>query len=379
MKDNILAFATFSGTIIGVGLFGLPFVASKIGYYPMLFYFGILTIVSILVHQIFGEICLRTNGEHRLPGYAQIYLGKPAKWISIFSTSIGLFGSNLAYIVIGGSFLSYLLQPIFGGDPIIYILLFFISGALLTFFGFKSISRTELLGLIIIFFAIIYMFAKSLSHIDIENMLTYDFSLLNLFLPYGVILFSLSGMSIVPEVVERLRLNPKNLKGIFASGIILAAVLYIMFIFLTLGVTGRQTTADALSGLKELLGNKVMIAGYILGVLATFTSYISSSLTLKKIFSYDINLTPIISWIIAVSVPILLYLLGINDFILIIGFVGAVTMGIDSLTIFLIYLRAIKAGERKPEYELKLNKFIIYGLGLIFILGAIIELIFSII
>lgn len=378
MKNQILAFATFCATIIGVGLFGLPYAASQIGYYPMLIYFGILTIVSILVHQIYAEICLRTNSNHRLPGYAQVYIGNKAKIISILSTGIGLFGSNLAYIVIGSTFLYYLFNPIFGGNQVLYIILFFVPGAILTFLDAKSFSRTELVGLIVITLATVYMLLSGLPKIDIENMIYFNFAFHNLFVPYGVILFSLSGMSIIPEVIERLKPNTKSTKDIIAAGIIFCALLYIIFVFLVLGISGKNTTTDALTGLTNILGKKVLIAGYILGLLATFTSYISTSITLKKIFIYDINFKPLLAWFVAVSVPLILYLLGINDFIMIISFVGAITMGIDSLMIFYIYNKSIKQGQRKPEFELKLNRYLIYSLALMFIFGVILEIYYTI-
>lgn len=378
MKNQITSFATFCATIIGVGLFGLPFAASKIGYYPMLVYFGVLTIASILVNQIYAEICLRTSSNHRLPGFAGIYLGKRAKIISIFSTIIGLLGSNLAYIVVGGTFLFYLLNPVFGQSETVYIIAFFVPGAILALLDSKSFSRTELGGLVIISLIVIFMLFSSLPKIDIENMLYYDFSLRNLFLPYGVILFSLSGMSIIPEVIERLKPETKNAKEIIALGIVFCAAIYIVFTFLVLGVTGKNTTEDALTGLNNFLGNKILIAGYALGVLATFTSYISSAITIKKIFIYDINFKPLLAWGLAISIPIMLFLFGVNDFIMIISFVGAVTMGIDSFMVFLIYRKALKMGDRKPEFELKLSPIVIYSLGAMFLFGAGLEIFFTV-
>ena len=51
----VYAVSTLAGTIIGVGLFGLPYVALQVGFWVVLGYFFVLTFVAILVHSFFGE------------------------------------------------------------------------------------------------------------------------------------------------------------------------------------------------------------------------------------------------------------------------------------------------------------------------------------
>ena len=63
------------GMIIGVGIFGVPYVLSRAGLVPGIFYFIVLGAAIILVHLFYGEAVLRTNGRHRLVGYAEKYLG----------------------------------------------------------------------------------------------------------------------------------------------------------------------------------------------------------------------------------------------------------------------------------------------------------------
>jgi len=42
------ALAVFLGTVIGVGIFGLPFVASKAGFFIVLFYFLFIILIAAL-------------------------------------------------------------------------------------------------------------------------------------------------------------------------------------------------------------------------------------------------------------------------------------------------------------------------------------------
>jgi len=44
----------------------------------------------VLIHLLFSEVTLRTEGQHRLPGYAKIYLGKWGEALAFFSAILGL-------------------------------------------------------------------------------------------------------------------------------------------------------------------------------------------------------------------------------------------------------------------------------------------------
>ena len=75
-KNFLFALSVLLGTIVGAGIFGIPYVISKSGMIPGFFYFLILGGAVLLIHLFFGEIILRTKGEHRLVGLAQRYLGR---------------------------------------------------------------------------------------------------------------------------------------------------------------------------------------------------------------------------------------------------------------------------------------------------------------
>lgn len=374
MRQYFLALATFAGTTIGVGLFGLPYAASQIGFMPMLIYFGILGFIMLLINLALAEVTLRTAGQHRLPGYAEIYLGKRAKIITLISNTVGLYVGMVAYIVIGGGFLASLMIPILGGNIFIYTMVFYFAAIFIIFLGSKTIARSEFMSLVVFFGVLIYLFFISLMHIRTDNLFTVDLSLSNIILPYGVILFALTGASIIPEVKEILFKKERLMVNVIAIGTFIPAVTYIIFMFTVVGVTGLATTPDALKGLQLVLGSKALVLGFIFGIITTFTSYISIGLTLKKIYWYDFKMSHLTAWMVACLIPIGLYFAGFNNFITIAAFSGAVTMGVDSIIIFLTFLKARKKGERKPEFKLGLPNFIVYILIAIFLIGAIIGL-----
>jgi tyrosine-specific transport protein len=214
----------------------------------------------------------------------------------------------------------------------------------------------------------IFLFYKGLPHIKTENLLT--FNLEYFFLPYGVVLFSMTGMSVIPEVREILANNAKKLRSVIILGSLIPMITYILFIILVLGISGEGTTTDGLTGLQSTLGDKVIAFGYLFGIISTFTSYLTLGLTLKKIYWYDLKLPHLPSWALASFVPLVLYALGVNNFIAIIGFTGAVTAGIDGILMFIVYLKARKNGQRKPEYKINLPKIAIYLMGGLFLVGV---------
>jgi len=372
MMQVIFAIATFSGTIIGVGIFGLPYVTMKFGFWPtVLFYFPLLTAVTMIIHLTYGEICLRTDGTHRLPGYAGIYLGKWGQRISLVSAIVGFYGSMLAYLIIGSQFTAQLLIPLIGGTELVYILIFFAFSSLVIFLDAKFIARAEFGSLVLLLLALVYLLVKGLPLIEPANFSTGSWQ--NIFLPYGVIMFSLGGMSVVPELREFLGKQAAKLKGVIIAGIAIPVVIYLAFIVLILGLAGAETSRDALSGLSEILGEKALIAGFIFGIMATFTSYISVGQTLKKMLWYDFKFEHFIAWVAASFIPLLLYFIGLKDFLAIIGFTGAVTIGLDGILTFFIYFKA-KQTKSVPAYQVNLPKFISILIIALFIVGVALEI-----
>lgn len=377
-KKLFYPFSIFTGTIIGVGLFTLPYVTLKSGIITMLLYFALAGFLVIFIHLLFGEVILRTKGVHRLPGYVHMYLGKNSKRTVLFSTLVGFYGSLLAYIIIGGEFLWGLLNPTLGGEKIIYILIFFITGILLIWHGTKSIAKVEFWSLGLFFVVILFLGIKGSPQIHLDNFTLFKFR--EIFLPYGVIMFSLWGLSIVPEVRDLLEGSEKKLKAIISGGIILPALIYIVFVFIVLGISGTATTPDSLLGLKSFLPSNILALALFFGVVTTFTSFLTLGLTLKKIFYYDYKKSMPISLLLACGVPFLLFILGFNKFLEIIGLVGAVGLGIDGTLVLLMHRRAKKMGTRKnPELNITIPSFVYYVLSGLFILGVALEIVFSLV
>ncbi len=369
LKTIIYAISTLSGTIIGVGLFSLPYIASKVGLPVMLAYFLVLGILVTIVHMFFGELALKTPDYKRLPGFAKIYLGDVGRSVALISMILGLLGAVLAYLIVGGEFLANFFQPFFGGSNLGYTFLYFLLGAIFIFFDIKAVSKIEFWGLVLFVVILGIIFAAGFPAIKLENFslvaMKTEIDFNNLFLPYGAILFSLWGAALIPEVEEMLQGKKSLLKKIIPASIFIPVFIYLFFVFFVLGVAGLETTPSALPGLKNFLNPTITSLGLFFGVLTTFTSFIALGLTLKKVFWYDLKIEKNISWGIACFLPLALFLIGIKDFIGVISFVGGIMLGIDGILILLMYSKI------RPE-----RKSLLYPLALVFVLGIFYEIIY---
>jgi len=365
-KKIIYAISIISGNIIGVGFFSLPYIVSKVGLMIFSSYLLFLVPLIIAVNLIFGKLALETPDYKRLPGFAKIYLGKWGERIAFFSFILGSFGVILSYIIVGGQFLEAVFSPLIGGNGIFYGLFVFLAGAFFIYFGIKAIAKIEFGALIFFFCVLLVIVFAGLPHIKIGNILSEGWETKNLFLPYGAIIFSLWGASLIPEAEELLGKDKKSLLPIIPISIIIPLFVYLIFIFVVMGISGPATSETALPSLKNIFHPWLMNLIFLIGFLSCFTSLIAIGLTLKKIFWYDLKLNKNLSWFLTCIVPLLFFLIGVNKFIPLITFIGGVMIGTNAVLILLMYR---KTGGKK---------ILVIPLIIIFLGGIVYQIIYSI-
>jgi amino acid permease len=369
-KNYIYPIVVFSGGMIGVGFLSLPYIAMTAGIWLVLCYLLLLVTLVITLNLIFADISLKTPDFKRFPGFVGFYLGKWGKFVAMISMIFGTYGVLLAYLIIGGEFLSNVFKPLFGGSSLIYTFVYFLVASSIIYFGIKAIARVEFWILAVLFVSLFLIFIEGFSQIRLSNIfaggLSYNWQIgiKNFFLPYGPILFALWGIGIMPDVEEMLIGKKKIIKRIITISTLIVVSFYVLFIFVILGITGNQTTQTALTGLVGFLGPSIVSISLLIGALATFTGFITQGVILKKIFEYDMGVKHHHAFIITCLTPLILFLIGLKTFIPLISFVGGVLLGADGILILLMYK---KIGGKK---------FIIYPLTLVFVLGVIYEIIY---
>jgi tyrosine-specific transport protein len=361
----IYAISILTGTIIGVGIFSLPYITLKVGFWVMIGYFLVLGFLVMMIHQFFGELALKTPDLKRIPGFAKYHLGDWGEKFAWLTSILGLSGAILAYLIVGGEFLSELFFPFFGGDNLIWTFVYFLLGAVFILFGTKLISKVEFWGLILFFALLILIFLKAKGIIHFDNLFIKNqkFGIEEFFLPYGPVLFSLWGASLIPEVEEMLRDKKHLLSLVIYISILIPIFVYLFFIYLILGISGAQTTESALVGLREFLGTDFVTFLLFFGFLNTFTSFISLGLTLKKIYWYDLKLEKNLAFFLTIFPPFVLFLLGIKKFLSLISFVGSVMIGLEGI---LILLMCQKIQQSKIKKFLNYFCFVVLACGILY-------------
>jgi len=363
------AVATMTGTIVGAGFLGIPYVVAKSGFFIGIIQIIIIGMVLMIAKLYLGEILLRTKKIHQLPGLAKIYLGKIGYSMMFFSMLFGVYSALIAYLIGEGESLSY----IFTGN-VSYAIYFAVGfWFILSFFvykGLKALKKGESMGIIFVLIILFFILVYFLNKVNVDNLLTYNLSYA--FLPVGVIMFALLGFSAIPEVLMELKKNEKLMKKAIMLGCILPVVIYCLFTFIVVGFAGDATPEIATFAL-----GKVFI---LLGVFTMFTAFFALSMAVRDMYRFDLGYNKFSSWLLACFVPLILflviYLFNLISFTQILGVGGVVSGGISGILVLLMVRKARKFGKRKPEYKVKLPPWVIWLLIIFLIAGLLLQLLF---
>jgi len=355
------------GTCIGAGILAIPHLASQSGFFPTLFLIFILTALMILINLYIGEITLRTNEKHQLSGYAEKYLGRNGKILMEFAAIFGIFSAVIAYLYGFGESISFL---IYGntGSFILFGCLFGILMSALIWRGIHGLKKIEKINVSLIIFALALLFIIFLKKIDFSN-LSYIYSK-NFFVPFGVILFSLLCFSAIPEINFAIGKDKKSMKKIIIVGMLAVAMVYSLFTFVVIGLNGLNT--------PEIATLSLGIIFVIFGILTMFGAYVALGNALEQTFISDNKFSKVKSWFLSSIIPIILFVLisyfNIFSFSKILSIGGVISGGLTGILVLLTLKKAKKEGNRKPEYSILLNWFLIILLSLIFIGAILFEL-----
>ncbi|MEK7151546.1 MAG: aromatic amino acid transport family protein [Patescibacteria group bacterium] len=364
-----LAVATLVGSTVGVGVYGIPFAFQKAGFLVGFLFLVGLGGLMLLANLLFGEIVLRTEGRHQLIGYTDKYLGAiPAK-INLFTVMLGSYGALIGIIVISGGFLVNIFAFWFRLSSASWSSILIVVAAFFIFRGLRTISKIDFLVMIIFGIAVLAIGFYGFRTIDSGNftLAVKDFW----FLPFGVILFALNGISGIPLAKEVLSGHENKFRDSIIIGTLIPIIFYFIFSFIVVGITGESTSPDAISGLSLPFGHWLIFLGSCLGFLTSATILLNLGASLKESFQQDFNFKHRWAWLLTILPPYLLYLSGIRNFVDIINLVGGVAVGVEMIILIFIYVNARKYGERMPEYSIRLPLPVLYLMMLIFAVGAV--------
>ncbi len=366
-KSFLSGLSILVGTCIGAGVLGLPYIAAKSGFFVVLLYILFVGGLIYLVNSFLGEVVLRTKGNHQLGGYARKYLGKKYGWIMSFGLIFGIYSAIVAFLVGISESLSYLFFS--NGNYVLFLgIIFGLGMSFLIFKGLNEFKKFEKWGVLIIFILLALIIGLFFPKIDFLNLLTFNFS--HILLPFGVVLFAFMSFSAIPQIKIVLKGKEKLFRKVLWVGTIASILFYLIFTFVVLGYVGLETPEIATFSLGKIF--------IVLGIFTMFTSYLAGGNALRDSFYFDNKYGKVKSWFLATIVPLILFIIlqffDFFSFTKILSIGGIVSGGIVAIVSLLMVRKAKLMGNRKPEYEVRANLWIIVLLIFIFLFGIVLEL-----
>lgn len=359
---------------IGIGMYGMPYVFAQAGFGVGFLFLIVLTIFLLTSNLLYGEIILRTHTRHQFVGYIRRYLGPWAHYLNLFNFWISMYGSFLGILVVNGKFLSSALATFhLNVSPSVLAISMFLLIAFLAYAGLKTVSHVDL-AVMLVAVAIVFLIGIfGVPHFAWNNF--YFSTGTAWFLPFGVILFALNGLNGIPLMREVLVGKERLYRRAIVWGTLIPAVLYLVFILTVVGVSGQGTSPEAISGLLASLGPWIVFIGSLFGFLTSTTIFLSLLTSFRTSLREDFQLRRKGDFLLPLLPPLVFFLLGVQNFIGIISLVGGVAVSIDMILLLFVYAKAKNHGDRIPEYSISIPKFVLYGMMLIFALGAIYTLV----
>lgn len=319
------------GTIIGAGVFGLPAVMAKTGIVGgTLIFFGIM-VVALLLHLLFAQVVLGDKTKRRLAGYAGKLVGRWAYWAALIIFFFKCCGAILAYIILGGEFISAIARGLGLFDVVwVWQLVFWAVGATIVFFGLKIVTSVEDELTWLLIGAMIFSGVVLVPFFNWQGLGTLH--AMNFWQALGVMFFAVTAMTVIPESVDIAGRNVNTTRrGIIWGTIIAGVISWIFGLSIALAYPDVQGAADISQAFPPIFWWLIPTVG----VLAVITSYLTITQALKNLLHLDVGLKPVWSWTVAIAVPLGLFAVTARNFLSTIGFVGGVLTGLAGLIVCL--------------------------------------------
>ena len=306
--------ALIVGTLVGAGVLGLPYAASKVGLIPAIgILFGVMLLMlftALIVLKLSAEM-----GGAQMSTIAQNTLGKAGGWIMFISIMIMGFGAFLAYISGIGS----IFTTLFGINEIFGAILFWILASSIIYLGLEASGKTELIMSMVLLVVFIGVTGMLIPHASLENALYVDLS--GILSIIGVVIFAFGAHTIIPDVYRGIGSYKKTKKVIILAFLIPTAI-YAIFMVIFLMTFGKNTPEIATQGLEAIYNEWGKIVGNALPLIAITTSYIGLGLAQQSNSKEFLSLKKPTAWALTVVPPLIIYLLGVRNFADVLSFVG---------------------------------------------------------
>jgi len=96
-------------------------------------------------------------------------------------------------------------------------------------------------------------------------------------------------------------------------------------------------------------------------------------------YEYDYKLNRKLALSLTFFIPLIVVLFNLTSFLTVLAITGAIAGGLEAVMVMLMYWRAKKLGDRKPEYTMP-NFYVLGGIILVmFLIGSIYQFIITLV
>lgn len=334
-RSLIRSTLTVIGTIIGAGLFGLPAMFARLGlWYGSLLFVGMSAVV-LVTHLLLVELTLAEKIQRRMPGFVARWLGPWGGRVAGIVYPAQIIGADIAYILLGGAFLDLAARQ-FGIaiHPILWQWLFWVVMAYIVYRNLAFVAKVEAWATWLLLAALLSLTLLITPH---AVQMVPDLQVGSWVLGFGIILFALTGFTVIPEAVELVGRNRKLAWLAVSAGTLFSAVVSWFFGVRMYEATGGVLT-DALAYISVIPPTWLWLLP-VFGFLAVATSFITCTEDFQASLMYDLGWDERAAWGVVVGAPLAISMVLKQEFIAIASFVGAVFVGTSGLLIALAAAR----------------------------------------
>ncbi len=352
------------GTMIGVGMFGLPYAVARVGYGEGIVLLLLVAFVSAVTLRLYADLVNVRQDKARYIKVVGRELGSLGTLIAAIVYLASKYGALIAICLFGGQFLRSLLFSIFPLTPLVATISFFVIACFATIGGTLAVNRLRIWVIPTFFSLIALLSVISINLIQVDNFL-YGLSL-DVGSSIGVMMFAFFALAALPEMHEGLGKRTELLgKGVW-WGTAVVTLVYIIFVTIIIGVTGGQTTENAILGLRNVFGFWPYILASAIAFVVSLSAYMNLASAMTNLYVQDLRWRFIPSWLSTAVVPFLWIMFGTASGTSVINITGGVLGSLAYIMMLIAYERARLSAEL-PKNSLKVPQWVVAMAFVIFV------------
>lgn len=363
---------TMIGIILGVGIFGVPYVFVEGGVWWGVAVTLFCGLVILLTHLMFAEVLVHSEQRMRLVQMVGVYMGAKYRKIAMVADVFGVYGAMLAFMVAAERFAGFISGGRVSGNAFLIAVIIFGLMVMIAVRGRSVIAHWEVPLTIIMMVGIVVLLFLAVGRMRPTYITSFYPD--HAFAAYGVVLFALSGISGVPMILDVVKNRKIAVQSISLATLISIAVV-IAFGVIIAGVSGRATTEEAITGMLFTIGPLEAAAWAVVGIIGVVTGFLVMAVYLRDVFLIDYQVPKAEAWALTLLPPLGFFLYGAWSLVAVIGITGAVFGGIDGMLIAACYWK-LKKRTRTPLLKVPIPAWAAPVMMVVYAGGIVVEVIY---